>query len=111
MPLADMQVLQSELHTVRLDRLRQADSIVRRMCQDSGFEKQVWQFPVILIPAGTPDLPDSVVLRPIHSVDGMTAQSVTMPEDLLTPDDRRDSGRGRNLRGVLRPDAQTSGHD
>ena len=27
--------------------------------------------------------PDSVVLRPIHSVDGMTAQAVLMPEPLL----------------------------
>jgi GMP synthase (glutamine-hydrolysing) len=50
---------------------------------ESGFEGEVWQFPVILVPAGTPDLPDSVVLRPIHSVDGMTAQSVSMPEALL----------------------------
>jgi GMP synthase (glutamine-hydrolysing) len=32
---------------------------------------------------GTPELPDSVVLRPIHSVDGMTAQSVSMPSELL----------------------------
>ena len=27
--------------------------------------------------------PDSIVLRPIDSVDGMTAQSVMMPADLL----------------------------
>ncbi len=27
--------------------------------------------------------PDSVVLRPVHSVDGMTAQAVPMPPDLL----------------------------
>jgi GMP synthase (glutamine-hydrolysing) len=32
---------------------------------------------------GTAALPDSVVLRPVHSVDGMTAQSVTMPAALL----------------------------
>jgi GMP synthase (glutamine-hydrolysing) len=82
-PLAEMKVLRSELNATRLDRLRHADAIVRRMCQESGFEKQTWQFPVILIPVGTPDLPDAIVLRPIHSVDGMTAQSVSMPEPLL----------------------------
>jgi len=43
----------------------------------------VWQFPVILIPLGTSASPDSVVLRPVDSVDGMTAQSVPMPGELL----------------------------
>ena len=44
---------------------------------------QIWQFPVVLIPLGTAARPDSVVLRPVDSVDGMTAQSVTMPAALL----------------------------
>jgi GMP synthase (glutamine-hydrolysing) len=43
----------------------------------------VWQFPVILIPLGTAEAPESVVLRPVSSVDGMTAQSVKMDEALL----------------------------
>ena len=45
--------------------------------------RQVWQFPVVLIPLGTPERPDSVVLRPIDSVDGMTASVVRMPQELL----------------------------
>jgi len=44
---------------------------------------QGWQFPVILIPLGTADAPDSVVLRPVDSVDGMTAQSMLMDAPLL----------------------------
>jgi GMP synthase (glutamine-hydrolysing) len=63
--------------------LRQSDAIVRRLSDESGFESQVWQFPVVLIPLGTAGAPDSIVLRPIHSVDGMTAQVVRMPDDLL----------------------------
>jgi GMP synthase (glutamine-hydrolysing) len=47
------------------------------------FEAHVWQFPVVLVPLGTADRPDSVVLRPIHSVDGMTARAVNIPPDLL----------------------------
>ena len=43
----------------------------------------MWQFPVILAPFGTENAPDSVVLRPIDSVDGMTAQSVVMEPELL----------------------------
>ncbi len=38
---------------------------------------------MVLIPLGTAAAPDSVVLRPIHSVDGMTAQVVRMPAPLL----------------------------
>jgi GMP synthase (glutamine-hydrolysing) len=71
------------LDDVRLDRLRHADAVVRRLTHSSGFDVSVWQFPVVLIPFGTPDRPDSVVLRPIHSVDGMTASAVRMPKDLL----------------------------
>ncbi len=67
----------------RLHLLREADALVRQMCADSGFENEVWQFPVILAPFGVEEVTDSVVLRPIQSVDGMTAQSVGMRYALL----------------------------
>ncbi len=67
----------------RLERLRQADAIVRRLCDETGFSRQVWQFPVVLIPVGDGHAPDSVVLRPIDSVDGMTAAVVLMPAKLM----------------------------
>ena len=82
-PISEMQSSPATLTHERLERLRQADAIVRRLSEESGFDRQVWQFPVVLIPIGTSALPDSVVLRPIHSVDGMTAQVVRMPQDLL----------------------------
>jgi GMP synthase (glutamine-hydrolysing) len=62
----------------RLNLLREADSLVRKFCLQSGFEDLVWQFPVVLIPVGTDKARESVVLRPIHSVDGMTADVVLM---------------------------------
>ena len=73
-----MQVRACSLTPERLARLRAADAIVRRLSHESGYDHEVWQFPVILIPLGTADAPDSVVLRPVDSVDGMTAQSVPM---------------------------------
>lgn len=82
-PLADLRVRVSALTPERLGRLRKADAIVRRLSHASGFDRQIWQFPVVLIPLGTAAAPDSVVLRPIDSVDGMTAQSVGMPAQLL----------------------------
>jgi GMP synthase (glutamine-hydrolysing) len=77
-----MQVRACSLTAERLGRLRKADSIVRRLTHETGYDHQVWQFPVILIPLGSAESPDSVVLRPVDSVDGMTAQSVLMKAEL-----------------------------
>jgi GMP synthase (glutamine-hydrolysing) len=82
-PMADLRVRVSNLTPERLARLRHADAIVRRLSHASGFDRRIWQFPVVLIPLGTAEAPDSVVLRPVDSLDGMTAQSVEMPQDLL----------------------------
>jgi GMP synthase (glutamine-hydrolysing) len=82
-PLSQLRVRTCSLTAERLARLRSADAAVRHLSHQTGFDHRVWQFPVVLIPVGTPDSPDSIVLRPIHSVDGMTAQSVPMEPDLL----------------------------
>jgi GMP synthase (glutamine-hydrolysing) len=82
-PLSKMQVWAGGLTRERIERLREADAIVRGLSHESGYDHKVWQFPVILIPLGTAHARDAIVLRPIDSVDGMTAQSVTMPAELL----------------------------
>jgi GMP synthase (glutamine-hydrolysing) len=82
-PISAMRSTVGTLSRQRLERLRRADAIVRRISNESGFEDKVWQFPVVLIPLGAAGAPDSIVLRPIHSVDGMTAQVVRMPDHLL----------------------------
>jgi len=82
-PLEHERVFSSTVTHRRLELLREADAIVREMSHESGFEKKVWQFPVVLIPLGSGDSRDSIVLRPVQSIDGMTADSVTMPDELL----------------------------
>jgi GMP synthase (glutamine-hydrolysing) len=82
-PVESMKVHAASLTPGRIERLRAADAVVRRLTRASGYDHAVWQFPVILIPLGTEAAPDSIVLRPVHSVDGMTAQSVVMPAGLL----------------------------
>jgi GMP synthase (glutamine-hydrolysing) len=81
--LDQMRVRTSSLTADRLARLRRADATVRQLSHESGYDRKVWQFPVILIPLGTAGAPDSVVLRPVDSVDGMTAQSILMDDELL----------------------------
>jgi GMP synthase (glutamine-hydrolysing) len=95
-PLERMSVHAAALDETRLTRLRKADAVVRELSHESGFDHQVWQFPVVVIPAGTDGRPDSVVLRPIHSIDGMTAQSVPIPPALL----HEIAGRLLSLDGV-----------
>jgi GMP synthase (glutamine-hydrolysing) len=79
--LAELRSEPATLTEERLGRLRRADAIVRRISHD--FDRTIWQFPVVLLPLGVAGRPDSVVLRPIDSVDGMTAQAVRMPASLL----------------------------
>jgi GMP synthase (glutamine-hydrolysing) len=82
-PIPEMRVSACSLSSERLARLRRADATVRRLSHAGGFDKRIWQFPVILIPLGIPGAPDSVVLRPVDSVDGMTARSVAIDPPLL----------------------------
>lgn len=82
-PLASLSSQPASIDGPRLERLRRADAIVRRISTESGFEEKVWQFPVVLLPLGTETLRDSIVLRPIDSVDGMTARAVPMAKSLL----------------------------
>ena len=49
-PVASLRSIPSGLTTQRLARLRKADAIVRRLTEESGFDSQVWQFPVVLVP-------------------------------------------------------------
>jgi GMP synthase (glutamine-hydrolysing) len=81
-PMATLTASPAALCRTRLERLRRADAIVREAAHRTGFDKEVWQFPVILVPLGTADRPDSVVLRPVDSVDGMTARAVPLPQAL-----------------------------
>ncbi len=81
--LDNLSVFEATVTKARLDLLREADALVREFCLQTGFENQVWQFPVVLVPVGTEQAREAVVLRPIQSMDGMTADTVLMePKDL-----------------------------
>ena len=82
-PLGTMRVEPATLTEDRLNLLRRADGIVRKLTHESGFDTITWQNPVILIPLGSTNGCNSIVLRPINSVDGMTAGAVRMPAKLL----------------------------
>lgn len=67
----------------RADLLREADAIVDAEVRSADLYEAIWQFPVVLLPFGTTDGGQSVVLRPIASTDAMTANAVVLQEEVL----------------------------
>ena len=68
----------------RLERLREIDYFVRSFF--FNLRRNFWQFPVILFPLSfqsSPQRNESVVLRPVHSKDGMTAEFAKIDFALL----------------------------
>lgn len=68
----------------RADLLREADAIVLEEMRRAVLYEQIWQFPVVLLPFGTSDGGQSIVLRPIESQEAMTATAVHLPDEVLT---------------------------
>ncbi len=76
----------------RLDTLRAADYIVREELTESGMDEHIWQCPVVLLADvrsvgvfdGERTYGHPIVLRPIMSTDGMTADWVRIPFDILS---------------------------
>jgi GMP synthase (glutamine-hydrolysing) len=66
----------------RLDLLRQADAIARWEIEHAKLADSVWQFPVVLAPIAFQN-GESIILRPVNSVDGMTANFACLPAELL----------------------------
>ncbi len=93
--LADARVKKAEIHEERLALLREADFIARSMMAERGLTDSVWQFPVVLIPIALGE-GESVVLRPVNSRDGMTANFARLPRPVL----KQMADRIRDLRGV-----------
>lgn len=86
-----------EITQERLDILRAVDAIVREETRLAGLEREIWQFPVVLLAdvrsvgvqgdSRTYGYP--IVLRPITSEDAMTADWYPLPTELLSHISRR----------------------
>jgi GMP synthase (glutamine-hydrolysing) len=75
----------------RLDILREADAIAREELSHAGLERDIWQFPVVLladvrsvgVQGDGRTYGHPVVLRPVTSEDAMTADWARLPYDVL----------------------------
>ncbi|PIE17367.1 MAG: glutamine-hydrolyzing GMP synthase [Proteobacteria bacterium] len=74
----------------RLDVLRQADAIIEEEIRAAGLYESIWQAFGVMLPVQSVGVmgdnrtyEDTLCVRAVHSVDGMTADWVKLPYDLL----------------------------
>jgi GMP synthase (glutamine-hydrolysing) len=92
----------------RLDVLRRADLIARQELTASGLDRQVWQFPVVLladvrsvgVQGDGRTYGHPVVLRPVSSEDAMTADWSRLPYDLIAKISTRITNEVREINRV-----------
>ncbi len=63
--------------------LQEADSIVMEEIKNAGLHKEIWQFPVILLPLDIDESGTAIVLRPVASKEAMTARFAPLEKELL----------------------------
>jgi GMP synthase (glutamine-hydrolysing) len=77
--LAGLAIRPATLTRERIARLRQADDLVTRVVRKHGLYDAIWQFPVAMLPLGAAAGRETIVLRPVNSRDGMTADFAKLP--------------------------------
>jgi GMP synthase (glutamine-hydrolysing) len=80
--LQDARVIAATITRQRVELLRQADFIARAETEYANLADTVWQFPVVLAPIAFQN-GESIILRPVNSVDGMTASFASLPAQLV----------------------------
>jgi GMP synthase (glutamine-hydrolysing) len=93
----------------RLDVLREADAIVRAETLAAGVDRDIWQFPVVLladvrsvgVQGDGRTYGHPIVLRPVSSEDAMTADWSRLPYDLLARISTRITNEVREVNRVV----------
>ncbi|WP_375429777.1 glutamine-hydrolyzing GMP synthase [uncultured Friedmanniella sp.] len=93
----------------RLEILRQADAVARAELTAAGLDRDVWQFPVVLladvrsvgVQGDGRTYGHPVVLRPVSSEDAMTADWSRLPYDLLERISTRITNEVREINRVV----------
>ncbi len=67
----------------RIAVLREADDLVTRIVRKHALYDAIWQFPVAMVPLGATPGRETIVLRPVNSRDGMTADFALVPPPVV----------------------------
>jgi GMP synthase (glutamine-hydrolysing) len=68
----------------RVALLRAADARVTRIVRARGLYDAIWQMPVAMLPLGAAAGRETIVLRPVNSRDGMTADFARLPAPVVS---------------------------
>lgn len=92
----------------KLDILREADAIYREEIADAGLDREIWQYFAVLtsmrsvgVSSGGRTYDYTVALRAVNSVDGMTANWVKIPYDVLERVSYRITSEVENVNRVV----------
>jgi GMP synthase (glutamine-hydrolysing) len=80
--LEAVRMRKASITRARIAVLRRADYLVRLAMERGRLTDAVWQFPVVLLPISVAG-GESIVLRPVNSEDGMTANFARLPLPFL----------------------------
>ncbi|MEM4256905.1 MAG: glutamine-hydrolyzing GMP synthase [Candidatus Diapherotrites archaeon] len=78
----EVMVEESYLTKERVSALQEADSIATEIVDGKPFAKEIWQFPVVLLPIRLNQNGQTIVLRPVSSKEAMTATFFPLEENV-----------------------------
>jgi len=92
----------------RLGVLCKADAIIREEVEQKGLDKKLWQYFGVLLPISSVGVmgdertyENTIVVRAVESVDGMTADWARLPYDLVTTISSRITSEVRGINRVV----------
>jgi len=81
--LVTIEIQEAYLTNDRIEKLKEADSLVTWVLNDKKIYNEVWQFPVVLLPIDFNSGGEGIVLRPVYSKEAMTAKFAKLGSIIL----------------------------
>ncbi len=78
-----IELIKTTLTKERIYLLQLADDVVMRAVADAGLMRDIWQFPTVMIPIKINGIGESIVLRPVDSMEAMTARFFPLDKKVL----------------------------
>jgi len=83
-PFTRLAIHSAALTRERIALLRAADALVTRIVRARRLYDAIWQMPVAMLPLGAAAGRETIVLRPVNSRDGMTADFARLPGPVVS---------------------------
>ncbi len=83
-PFTRLAIHSAALTRERIALLRAADALVTRIVRARRLYDAIWQMPVAMLPLGATAGRETIVLRPVNSRDGMTADFARLPGPVVS---------------------------